>query len=85
MIASAYTAELADEAICHRNVSLGERGRGVPVDAAAGDKFAVAFELFINVGHGFVEAVGVPGGFWGDVLGAGGGGCAGGDESGCLG
>src|SRR5438105_12542054 len=27
------------------------------------DKFALAFELFINVGHHFVDAAGVPAGF----------------------
>ena len=72
MIASAYTAELADEAICHRNVSLGEREGVFLSTRLLGDKFAVAFELFINVGHGFVEAVGVPEGFgemcWGQAV-----------------
>ena len=72
MIASAYTAELADEAICHRNVTLGEREGVFLSTRLLGDKFAVAFELFINVGHGFVEASGVPEGFeglcWGQAV-----------------
>ena len=60
MIATAYTQELAEDAICHRNVTLG------PVDGVflstrlLGDKFAIAFELFINVGHAFVDGAGVP-------------------------
>ena len=61
----AYTAELADEAICHRNVTLGEREGVFLSTRLLGDKFAVAFELFINVGHGFVEALGVPESFAG--------------------
>ena len=61
MIASAYTTELADDAICHRNVKLGPSVDGVFLSTRLlGDKFAIAFELFINVGHGFVEVAGVP-------------------------
>jgi hypothetical protein len=65
MIATAYTPELADEAICHRNVALGtpagETREGVFLSTRLlGDKFAIAFELFINVGHAFVETAGIP-------------------------
>ena len=63
LIAETYTEELADDAICHRNVSLGAREGVFLSTRLLGDKFAVAFELFINVGHGFVEAAGVPEGF----------------------
>ena len=65
LVAEAYTEELADDAICHRNVSLGAREGVFLSTRLLGDKFAVAFELFINVGHGFVEALGVPEGFSG--------------------
>ncbi len=69
MVAPVYTAALGDEAICHRNVAIAANG-----DAAAyegvfistrllNDRFALSFELFINVGHAFVEAAGVPGEF----------------------
>ena len=72
MIARVYTPELADEAICHRNVSLGKMD-GVFLSARLlSDKFAVAFEFFINVGHGFVDAAGVPESFsemcWGQAV-----------------
>ncbi len=72
MIAPEYTVELADEAICHRNVSLGAKD-GVFLSARLlGDKFAIAFELFINVGHAFVDAAGVPDSFaelaWAQVV-----------------
>lgn len=63
MIAPEYTAELADEAICHRNVTLGSKEGVFLSTRLLGDKFAVAFELYINVAHGFVDAAGIPEGF----------------------
>ena len=60
MIAPIYTSELADLAICHRNVEL------VPTEAVfistrlLSDRFSLAFEFFINVGHAFVDTAGVP-------------------------
>jgi hypothetical protein len=72
MISPVYTAELADVAICHRNVTLeagaekdavaSEEGReGVFISTRLlSDKFSLAFELFINVGHAFVDEAGVP-------------------------
>lgn len=66
LIAPVFTAELADEAICHRAVEVpAEPGRsaheGIFISARLlNDRFALAFELFINVGHAFVEAAGVP-------------------------
>jgi hypothetical protein len=60
MVAPAYTPELGDQAICHRNVSL-ENGDGVFISTRLlGDRFALAFEFFINVGHAFVDVAGVP-------------------------
>jgi len=66
MIAPAYSTALADEAICHRNVTLGagEGGEGVFISARLmNDRFALAFEFFINVGHAFVDEAGVSAGF----------------------
>ena len=64
LIAPIYTPELSDEAICHRNVTLdGElKGSdGVFISTRLlSDRFALAFELFINVGHAFVDAAGIP-------------------------
>jgi hypothetical protein len=72
MIATAYTPELADDAICHRNVSLGTLDGIFLSTRLLGDKFAIAFELFINIGHAFVDSVGVPETFadlaWAQVL-----------------
>lgn len=62
-IASAYTPELAENAICHRNVSLSERDGIFISTRLLSDRFALAFEFFINVGHAFVDSVGVPASF----------------------
>jgi hypothetical protein len=60
MVASAYTTELGDQAICHRNVTLDD-AEGVFISTRLlGDRFALAFEFFINVGHAFVDVAGVP-------------------------
>jgi hypothetical protein len=63
MIAADFTADLGDQAICHRNVSLGA-DEGVFISTRLlNDRFALAFEFFINVGHAFVETAGVPAAF----------------------
>lgn len=63
MIASAYSADFVEHAICHRNVPLNDV-EGVFISTRLlSDRFALAFEFFINVGHAFVDAVGVPDGF----------------------
>jgi hypothetical protein len=72
MIAPSYTPELGDQAICHRNMTH-EGTEGVFISTRLlGDRFALAFEFFINVGHAFVDAVGVPQAFdqlvWGQAL-----------------
>jgi hypothetical protein len=59
-IASGYTVDLADRAICHRNAKLGNSECIFISTRIMQDRFALAFEYFINVGHHFVEAVGVP-------------------------
>jgi hypothetical protein len=60
LIAPAYTPELADQATCHRNVTLGATDGVFISTRLLGDRFALAFEFFINVGHAFVDAAGVP-------------------------
>ena len=78
LVAAAYSAELAEEAICHRNVELdGTHGtgrhEGVFISARLlRDQFALAFEFFINVAHGFSKTAGIPEAFthlaWGQAL-----------------
>jgi hypothetical protein len=64
LIATTYTVELSDRAICHRNVRLpGKEGGidGVFISTRLlADRFALAFEFFINVGHAFVDIAGIP-------------------------
>jgi hypothetical protein len=62
-VASSYTIDLGDRAICHRNVSFGSSECIFISTRLMQDRFALAFEYFINVGHHFVEAVGVPASF----------------------
>ena len=65
MVAPAWTEELSDAAICHRNVELdqvlGTGQQGIFISTRLmGDRFALSFEFFINVAHAFVDETGVP-------------------------
>jgi hypothetical protein len=60
MVAPNFTVALGDRAICHRNVHFDGADCLFISTRLMQDRFALAFELFINVGHHFVEAVGVP-------------------------
>jgi hypothetical protein len=61
MVASDYTDEFSDAAICHRNVELGSGKHGVFISTRLlVDRFALSFEFFINVAHAFVDKAGVP-------------------------
>ena len=59
VIADRYDVQLADSAICHRNHTLGDSQCVFISTRLMEDSFAIAFEFFINVGHNFVERVGV--------------------------
>lgn len=63
MISPHFSPELAELAICHRNVSLGSADGVFISTRLLPDRFSLAFEFFINVGHGLVEAAGVPADF----------------------
>jgi hypothetical protein len=60
VVAPAYTVDLGDHAICHRNVTLGAIEAVFLSTRLVEDRFGLAFEFFINVAHNFVDAVGVP-------------------------
>ncbi len=73
LVAPVYTTELSDQAICHRNVAL-EHAEGVFISTRLlGDRFALSFEFFINVGHAFLDVAGVPESFqqlaWAQAIG----------------
>src|ERR1700744_3014881 len=64
MVTRAWSDELGESAICHRNVELGSGNRGVFISTRLlGDRFALSFEFFINVAHAFVDQAGVPASF----------------------
>ncbi|HMD19704.1 MAG TPA: hypothetical protein VKH40_05255 [Alloacidobacterium sp.] len=60
LVAPEYTIDFSDRAICHRNVQFGNSECIFISTRLMQDRFALAFEFFINVGHHFVESVGVP-------------------------
>src|SRR5450631_2570438 len=60
MIAPAYTVDLGDRAVCHRNATFGATEAVFLSTRLVEDRFGLAFEFFINVAHNFVEAAGVP-------------------------
>ena len=80
MISPSYSTELADLAICHRNVALGNGAGGIAGESEGvfissrllNDRFSLAFEFFINVGHAFVDEAGVSESFaelaWGQAV-----------------
>src|SRR5512141_953370 len=59
VIADRYDVALSDNAVCHRNLNLGDSQCVFISTRLMDDKFSVAFEFFINVGHAVVERAGV--------------------------
>jgi hypothetical protein len=60
VVAPDYSVDLSDRAICHRNVRFGGSECIFISTRLMQDRFALAFEFLINVGHHFVDAIGVP-------------------------
>jgi hypothetical protein len=71
VIADRYDVALSDNAVCHRNLNLGDSQCVFISTRLMDDKFSVAFEFYINVGHALVERAGVSRDFcelaWGQV------------------
>jgi hypothetical protein len=59
VIADRYDVALSDNAVCHRNLDLGGSQCVFISTRLMNDKFSVAFEFYINVGHALVERAGV--------------------------
>jgi hypothetical protein len=59
LIADRYDVALSDNAVCHRNLNLGDSQCVFISTRLMDDKFSVAFEFYINVGHALVESAGV--------------------------
>jgi hypothetical protein len=58
-IADRYDVNLSENAVCHRNLNLGDSQCVFISTRLMDDRFSVAFEFYINVGHAFVERAGV--------------------------
>jgi len=65
VIADRYDVTLSDNAVCHRNLNLGDSQCVFISTRLMDDKFSVAFEFYINVGHAIVDAAGVSSAFAG--------------------
>lgn len=59
LIAERYDSSLTEQAICHRNIDSGDSQCVFISTRLLDDKFSIAFEFFINVGHAFVAKAGV--------------------------
>ncbi len=59
LIAERYDVSLSENAVCHRNLNLGNAQCVFISTRLMDDRFSIAFEFYINVGHAFVEAAGV--------------------------
>jgi len=58
LIADRFSSALKDQAICHRNIDSGDSQCVFISTRLLDDKFSIAFEFYINVGHAFVEKAG---------------------------
>ncbi len=59
-IASGFTADLSERATCHRSVATDGVESTFISARLMQDRFALAFELFINIGHQLVDCSPVP-------------------------
>jgi hypothetical protein len=59
LIAERYDVTLSDNAVCHRNLNIGDSQCVFISTRLMDDRFSVAFEFYINVAHAFVEQAGV--------------------------
>jgi hypothetical protein len=59
LIADRYDVALSDNAVCHRNLTLGDSQCVFISTRLMDDRFSIAFEFYINVGHAVVEHAGV--------------------------
>jgi hypothetical protein len=60
MIAADFSTELGDAAVCHRNANVDGAECIFISTRLMQDRFALCFEFYINAGHHFVDAAGVP-------------------------
>jgi hypothetical protein len=59
LIAERFDGNPPDGAICHRNIDSGNSQCVFISTRLLDERFAIAFEFYINVGHAFVDKVGI--------------------------
>jgi hypothetical protein len=59
LVAERFDPALVDRAICHRNIESGNAQCVFISTRLLEDRFSIAFEFYINVGHAFVEKAGI--------------------------
>ena len=59
LIAERYDVALSDNAVCHRNFTVGDSQCVFISTRLMDEKFSIAFEFYINVAHAFVEQASV--------------------------
>jgi hypothetical protein len=59
LVAEHFDPSLVDRAICHRNIEAGDSQCVFISTRLLEDRFSIAFEFYINVGHLFVEKAGI--------------------------
>jgi hypothetical protein len=59
LIAEHFDPALTDRAICHRNIDSGDSQCVFISTRLLEDRFSIAFEFYINVGHAFVDRAGI--------------------------
>jgi len=59
LVAEHFDPSLTDQAICHRNIDSGDSQCVFISTRLLEDRFSIAFEFYINVGHAFVDRAGI--------------------------
>lgn len=59
LVAERFDPALTDRAICHRNIDSGDSQCVFISTRLLDDRFSIAFEFYINVGHAFVDKAGM--------------------------
>ena len=59
LVAEHFDPSLTDRAICHRNIDSGDSQCVFISTRLLDDRFSIAFEFYINVGHAFVDRAGI--------------------------
>ena len=59
LVAEHFDPGLTDQAVCHRNIESGDSQCVFISTRLLEDRFSIAFEFYINVGHAFVDRAGI--------------------------